>query len=136
MTVYKGSPRQCAGSVSVVGSAGIARPLEHHVRHSPDGFAWGYGGSGPSELARCILLDHFDDGDHGCEGCGGRGWNLGIESDGMLSCSPCGGSGIKLPVSYQDFKFAFVATWPQDEAWTLTSEEIDEWVSAHAGSRP
>lgn len=31
--------------------------LKHHVRHSPDGFEFGYGGSGPSELARCILLD-------------------------------------------------------------------------------
>ena len=24
--------------------------------HSPDGFAWGYGGSGPSQLALAILL--------------------------------------------------------------------------------
>jgi hypothetical protein len=26
-------------------------------RHSPDGFAWGYGGSGPAELARAIIAD-------------------------------------------------------------------------------
>jgi hypothetical protein len=25
-----------------------------HVRHSPDGFEWGYGGSGPAELARYL----------------------------------------------------------------------------------
>ncbi len=31
--------------------------LRHVLRHSPDGFQWGYGGSGPAELARCILLD-------------------------------------------------------------------------------
>ncbi len=31
--------------------------LEHHVRHSPDGFSWGYAGSGPAELAMCILWD-------------------------------------------------------------------------------
>ena len=31
--------------------------LPHDVRHSPDGFEYGYAGSGPSELARCILLD-------------------------------------------------------------------------------
>ena len=35
--------------------------LKHYARHSPDGFEWGYGGSGPSELARCILIDYFDD---------------------------------------------------------------------------
>jgi len=26
------------------------------VRHSPDGFAWGYGGSGPADLALNALL--------------------------------------------------------------------------------
>lgn len=26
-------------------------------RHSPDGFQWGYGGSGPAETALCILRD-------------------------------------------------------------------------------
>lgn len=29
--------------------------------HSPDGFAWGYGGSGPSQLALAILLDVFNE---------------------------------------------------------------------------
>jgi len=28
------------------------------INHSPDGFAWGYGGSGPSQLSLAILL-HF-----------------------------------------------------------------------------
>jgi len=27
----------------------------HYVNHSPDGFSWGYGGSGPSQLAFAIL---------------------------------------------------------------------------------
>lgn len=26
------------------------------VNHSPDGFSWGYGGSGPSQLALAILM--------------------------------------------------------------------------------
>lgn len=29
--------------------------------HSPDGFAWGYGGSGPSQLALAILADVMGD---------------------------------------------------------------------------
>lgn len=33
--------------------------LAHHVRHSPGGFSWGYAGSGPAELARCLLWDHL-----------------------------------------------------------------------------
>ena len=32
-------------------------PLPHRVRHSPDGFEWGYGGSGPADLALSILWD-------------------------------------------------------------------------------
>jgi len=28
--------------------------------HSPDGFNWGYGGSGPAQLALAILADHLD----------------------------------------------------------------------------
>lgn len=27
------------------------------INHSPDGFAWGYGGSGPAQLALAILLN-------------------------------------------------------------------------------
>jgi hypothetical protein len=35
----------------------VSTPLTHYVKHSPDGFAWGYEGSGPADLARCILID-------------------------------------------------------------------------------
>ena len=28
--------------------------------HSPDGFSWGYGGSGPSQLALAIMLELVD----------------------------------------------------------------------------
>lgn len=38
---------------------GRERPLRSVGRHSPDGFEWGYGGSGPSELALSLLADHL-----------------------------------------------------------------------------
>ncbi len=34
---------------------GIRKPLAHIERHSPDGFEWGYAGSGPADLALSIL---------------------------------------------------------------------------------
>lgn len=37
------------------------RPLRHVVVHSPDGFNWGYGGSGPADLAYAILADYLGD---------------------------------------------------------------------------
>lgn len=33
--------------------------LPHVVLHSPSGFEWGYGGSGPSDLALSILADYL-----------------------------------------------------------------------------
>jgi len=32
-------------------------PSQRLVNHSPDGFNWGYGGSGPAQLALALLLD-------------------------------------------------------------------------------
>lgn len=29
--------------------------------HSPDGFNWGYGGSGPAQLALAVLLELYDE---------------------------------------------------------------------------
>ncbi len=34
---------------------GHQAPLPHLVHHSPDGFEWGYNGSGPADLARSIV---------------------------------------------------------------------------------
>lgn len=41
----------------VIGHDGVAYPLPHLVHHSPTGFEWGYGGSGPADLARSIVGD-------------------------------------------------------------------------------
>ncbi len=35
-----------------------------YVYHSPDGFSWGYGGSGPSQLSFAIILELTDDSDN------------------------------------------------------------------------
>ncbi len=57
--------RRLAGGVSVVvtGGTGVSYHLPHLVRHSPDGFEWGYPGSGPADLARSIVGDLLDDQD-------------------------------------------------------------------------
>jgi len=36
-------------------------PSRELYNHSPDGFSWGYGGSGPAQLALAILLEHTQD---------------------------------------------------------------------------
>lgn len=59
--IYSGVRYGSTVQVDVVGGRGGSpysrRPLRHIVYHSPDGFEWGYGGSGPADLARSILAD-------------------------------------------------------------------------------
>jgi len=43
--------------VLAVDPAGGACELPRPGRHSPDGFEWGYGGSGPADLAWALLAD-------------------------------------------------------------------------------
>ena len=75
--------------------------LVHHVRHSPDGFEWGYGGSGPSELARCILIDFFD-----------------------LHDTP-----TDHPLPVQEFKARFIESAPY-EGFEVTGEQIADWIES------
>ena len=41
------------------GDVTIREPLPHILRHSPTGFEFGYGGSGPADLAFSILVHWF-----------------------------------------------------------------------------
>jgi Family of unknown function (DUF6166) len=45
--------------VTVDGQPLDPKPSQKLHNHSPDGFAWGYGGSGPAQLALAILLDFY-----------------------------------------------------------------------------
>ena len=59
MKTYKG--KKCRGGAGgqmiVVEEKGREHWLNHIERHSPDGFNWGYGGSGPADTALSILAD-------------------------------------------------------------------------------
>jgi len=55
MKIYVG-----LGTGEVIGGKKVlvdGKPLWHIIVHSPDGFNWGYGGSGPADLALAILAD-------------------------------------------------------------------------------
>lgn len=97
MKLYRGEPPHHV----VVETPGHVENLQHFVRHSPTGFSWGYGGSGPSDLARCILLDHF-----------------GLSGDD------------ELPVDYQAFKADIIEPLEFGGAFELRSDDIALWVEA------
>ena len=57
MKTYHGSREGYAVDVTVNGRR--LNPRLDLWNHSPTGFEWGYGGSGPAQLALGILADHF-----------------------------------------------------------------------------
>lgn len=60
MKRYEGKRNGTAADVTVNG-----RPLNPRLdlwNHSPSGFEWGYGGSGPAQLALALLADCLVDG--------------------------------------------------------------------------
>lgn len=143
MKTYIGTYTVSGGSIAVKLEDGTTYPLPRSGRnHSPTGFNWGYGGSGPAETAASILCDFFDDGKHKCDLCEGEG-ELAVdatEDEGgddvdKQRCYACEGRGIKLPVSYQDFKFAVIARLEQGKDFELTGKEIEDWLAAHAAGK-
>lgn len=59
--VYEGMRDEEGLVVLVDGLSLDPKPSQKLRNHSPDGFEWGYGGSGPSQLALAILLDYTGD---------------------------------------------------------------------------
>ena len=80
--------------------------LRHHKKHSPSGFEWGYLGSGPAELARCILIDYLD---------------LHDEAENATEWDRVP------PLDYQEFKRKFIAGAAK-EGFVLDATEIEAWV--------
>lgn len=73
--------------------------------HSPDGFNWGYSGSGPAQLALALLI-HFS------------AYSLGEQVKKVMEFALC---------HYQAFKFNVIATLPQSD-FELDGNEILDWI--------
>lgn len=85
------------------------------VWHSPDGFEWGYGGSGPADLALNILEEYF-------KRMGFKGGRTKVFK----------GTCFKLAARlHQQFKWDMIA--PLDRAGAVLSwNDVHEWVQVHA----
>ena len=82
-----------------------ARPLRHWPLHSPTGFQWGFGGSGPADLALAILLDYFGEWPTQEQMAAGesRAWAL-----------------------HQHFKWALIAGLA--DGWEISALDIQAWL--------
>ena len=60
--IYRGVRNGVAGGGKVTCDGKLLNPRRDLRNHSPDGFNWSYGGSGPAQLALAILAREVDDG--------------------------------------------------------------------------
>ena len=82
-----------------IDGAPLGLPLlrRDEARHSPDGFQWGYAGSGPAELARAILMALYPNNPE-----------------------------VREPGCYQRFKADIIQRLPR-AGFSLSSDEVDSW---------
>lgn len=91
------------GDVRVMRPDGVVLDLYlDEVCHSPTGFAWGYHGSGPAQLAYALLRDTLGDT---------KGRRIALDY-------------------YQEFKRDVVAPLDQRSGWSISKALIFDWLAA------
>lgn len=78
------------------------KPSQKLHEHSPDGFNWGYGGSGPAQLALALLLD--------------------VTGDPGLS--------LRLYQTFKQEVIAVAAE--QERSWHISEDGIRRWIGTHS----
>ena len=91
-----------------------AVPLRHVIVHSPTGFEYGYGGSGPADLALSILADYFG------------------EQPSEYDRNTGNGHCFKF---HQPFKWKFIASQTA-QGFSIRREDIEEWLREEFGLIP
>lgn len=82
--------------------------LPHRTVHSPTGFSYGYGGSGPADLALSIL-------------------DAALLDDKRTRISR-GTVKLSAWALHQRFKWEFVAKWPQSKPVSMTVGDVRNWA--------
>ena len=86
------------------------QPSRDISSHSSE-FNWGYGGSGPAQLALALVYDAIK------------------QDNPTLSLMEVRGKAL---YHYQDFKWAYVIGW--DDTWEITSKDIVNWLWKEFGA--
>lgn len=102
MKTYVGNPRDRDWLVYVHkdGNKVVTRlnPRNDVINHSPDGFAWGFGGSGPAQLSLALLIDAWE--------------------------GHCADYVPKAKSLYQHFKRRIIARIGQEEHWSMSDTMV------------
>lgn len=101
------------------------RALTHIPHHSPMGFAWGYDGSGPSDLALAILANYL----------GERKQSVLAFLHRKLTDDTKHSKAVRM---HQEFKRAFISGLPwhanmhRESAWEIKGTDIEAWLKSMA----
>jgi hypothetical protein len=112
MIIYNGQKKGNSGPQDVyIQDGGVVQKLlkQSLVKHSPDGFQWGYSGSGPLDLALNILYDFYN-----------RYYSFMFDSALQEFAQK----------HYKRFTEDFVSKW--ENKWEITNEQIQEWLITEA----
>jgi hypothetical protein len=113
-----------AHDVFVVDDEGRRSRLPHVAYHSPTGFSWGYGGSGPADLALSILAHHL--GVTPTQANPNRtAWHYYADDHPARLA-------FRL---HQPFKWDIVARFEVGDPWVLTTEEVAHWIARRGVAR-
>lgn len=85
------------------------------IYHSPDGFEWGFGGSGPGDLALNLLAD-------------AAGWEGSYRLDQSRPWPDFGDAPDWLWPLHTEFKFAFLADAPS-QGFGISKDNILSWLA-------
>jgi len=92
--------------------------LPHVALQSPAGFAWGYLGAGPTDLARSLLIHALGRAAR-CRHCHGVGTGT------------CCRDGYRTDLPVRDFKHEYVTGWVWGEEWQARRSELLAWLALH-----
>ena len=92
----------------------VLDPRHDLANHSPDGFSWGFSGSGPAQLALAILAHYFTN----------------LDNRRAYTRKAAEHKALQL---YQTFKAAVIAAMDQESDWTLTAADVDSGIAAAEG---
>jgi hypothetical protein len=100
--------------------------LRHVVRHSPTGLSWGYGGSGPADTARSLLIAALGP-DATCRTCGGTG-RLVFDPNAGEEPSPVPWDPTKPPEEYTARGLEVTQCWDCDEGFRQLPCQAFKWA--------
>ena len=105
--LYHGEPGGMVYVVSSIAGQLWSHPLRHVDVRSPSLFAWGYEGSGPTDLAMSLLCDALSD------------WPDHVRlRNGWFKAAPF----------YQAFKTEYVSRWQLGKPFGISAERVVSWL--------